>query len=249
MKIFEVVSEGIHDPAIFKAVFLVGGPGSGKSYIEQKLGLSALGFVSIDSDALLSMLMGKEGLSLKMPPEEERRRDIVRGHAKQLTKTKRDLGIEGRLGLVIQGTGNDYNKIATLRNQLKIIGYDTFIVAVNTNLETARARNLRRDRSVPDDIVVEKWQQAQQNIGKFLNLFNQSAVIDNNGAGAETEPQIQTVYKRIMNWSKQPPTLPAAKQWIASQRQKIVKPANQNLLPRKGSENQKSATEVPQGLR
>lgn len=240
MKIFEVISEGIHDPAIFKAVFLVGGPGSGKSYIEQKLGLSALGFVSIDSDALLSILMSKEGLSLKMPPEEEKRRDIVRGRAKQLTRTKRELGIEGRLGLVIQGTGNDYTKIVNLRNQLKSLGYETFIVVVNTNLDTARARNLRRDRSVPDNIVVQKWQQAQQNIGKFLNLFNQSAVIDNNGEGFETEPQIQAVYKRIMDWARQPPKLPAAQNWIADQKISIS---------RNDNENQKDNTKVPQGLR
>ena len=249
MKIFEVISEGIHDPAIFKAVFLVGGPGSGKSYIEKKLGLSALGFVSIDSDALLTMLMGKSGLSLKMPPEEQQRRDVVRGKAKMLTKTKRDLGIEGRLGLVVQGTGNDYTKIATLRDQLKALGYDTFIVAVNTNLDTARERNLRRERSVPDEIVVEKWQQAQQNIGKFLNLFNNSAVIDNNGEGAETEPQIQTVYKRIMNWSRQPPQSYIAKKWIAAQtpQPSVQKPIA--LLPRKGDENEKANSQVSQSLR
>lgn len=248
MKIFEVISEGVNDPAIFKAVFLVGGPGSGKSYIENKLALRALGFVSIDSDALLTLLMGKEGLSLKMPPEEQQRRDVVRGQAKILTKSKRDLGIEGRLGLVVQGTGNDYNKIATLNEQLKALGYETFIVAVNTNLETAKTRNAQRERSVPDDIVTSKWQQAQQNIGKFLNIFTNSAVIDNNGEGAETEPQIQTVYKRLMNWVRQPPKNHVATQWIASQRAATQQePAK--FLPRKDNEDKKANTQVSQSLR
>ena len=32
-EIAQVIEEGVNDPAIFKAVFLAGGPGSGKSFI------------------------------------------------------------------------------------------------------------------------------------------------------------------------------------------------------------------------
>ena len=38
------IDEGINDPAIFKAIFLAGGPGSGKSFIVGKTGLTSLGF-------------------------------------------------------------------------------------------------------------------------------------------------------------------------------------------------------------
>ena len=41
MKINEVISipldEGPNDPHIFKAVFMAGGPGSGKSYVARKM--------------------------------------------------------------------------------------------------------------------------------------------------------------------------------------------------------------------
>ena len=32
------ISEGIHDPGIFKAIVLAGGPGSGKSRVAKELG-------------------------------------------------------------------------------------------------------------------------------------------------------------------------------------------------------------------
>jgi dephospho-CoA kinase len=220
MKIYEVfsdVAEGVHDPAIFKVVFLVGGPGSGKSYVSNKLGLRAMGLVTINSDNALEYLMGKHNLDLKMPPEEREKRDIVRARAKEITSTKRNLAIDGRLGLVIDGTGEDFDKINTLNDKLKSIGYDSFIIIVNTNLEIAQTRNRQRDRSVDDEIVIKKWTGVQRNIGKFLGSFQNSAVIDNNGEGKETEPQIQQTYKRLSNWVRQPSQSPAAKQWMASQ--------------------------------
>ena len=37
MKTFDQLQEGVYDPNIFKAFFLAGGPGSGKSFVAQKL--------------------------------------------------------------------------------------------------------------------------------------------------------------------------------------------------------------------
>ena len=42
------IEEGVNDPAIFKAVFLAGGPGSGKSFIVGQTALTALGFKVIN---------------------------------------------------------------------------------------------------------------------------------------------------------------------------------------------------------
>ena len=43
------LEEGVNDPAIFKAVFMAGGPGSGKSFIAGKTGLISQGLVLINS--------------------------------------------------------------------------------------------------------------------------------------------------------------------------------------------------------
>ena len=57
MRAIDFIQEGVQDPAIFKVVFIIGGPGSGKSYISQKLGLSALGYTTINSDIAFEYLM------------------------------------------------------------------------------------------------------------------------------------------------------------------------------------------------
>ena len=57
--------EGINDPSIFKAVFLAGGPGSGKSFIVGRTALTALGFRIINSDDAFENAMKKAGKMLK----------------------------------------------------------------------------------------------------------------------------------------------------------------------------------------
>ena len=37
MKLKDIINEGVYDPGIFKAIFLAGGPGSGKSFVANEL--------------------------------------------------------------------------------------------------------------------------------------------------------------------------------------------------------------------
>ena len=111
MKSFHELQEGVYDPNIFKAFFLAGGPGSGKSYVVRRT-TGGTGLKIVNSDDAFEKLLKDAGLSLKMPPEEEQERDVVRDRAKQITKARETNYIEGRLGLIIDGTGRDYDKIA-----------------------------------------------------------------------------------------------------------------------------------------
>jgi predicted kinase len=216
MNIKDIICEGIHDPAIFKAVFLVGGAGSGKTFVSQQLGLRAMGFVNINTDDAFEYLMTKQGLNFKMPPEEEPEREVARSRAKEITSTKQNLALDGRLGIIIDGTGDDYDKISTIRTKLKQIGYETFLIVVNTDLEVALARNKARPRSVPEHIAAETWYGAQKNIGRFLNLFSNNAVVDNNDKNSPLfHEQIQKTHKRISSWAKRPPKTQLAKEWLS----------------------------------
>lgn len=217
MKLSDIVFEGVHDPAIFKVVFVVGGPGSGKSYIVDKLGLHALGFKSLNSDEALTYLMQKGGLSLKMPPEELEKRELVRGRAKELTQQKENLLLDGRLGVVVDGTGEDVNKIVALYEKFKTIGYEPFLVFVNATLDTARARNQQRARTVPDEILEKKWHGAQRNLGTFLRMFRNHAVIDNDGEAKQTQSQIDDTYLMLKKFAEAPVNNKIAKDWINSQ--------------------------------
>ena len=100
MKTFQQLREGIYDPNIFKAVFLAGGPGSGKSFVVGKT-LSGLGLRIINSDEPFERYLVKAGLSLKMPDEEQIPRDIERKRAKKVTAARKGHAIDGRLGLVL----------------------------------------------------------------------------------------------------------------------------------------------------
>ena len=58
----DTILEGINDPAIFKAVFLAGGPGSGKSFVVGRTALQAQGLKLINSDDHFERLLSREAM-------------------------------------------------------------------------------------------------------------------------------------------------------------------------------------------
>ena len=164
MKTFHELQEGVYDPNIFKAFFLAGGPGSGKSYVVRKT-TGGTGLKSVNSDEAFELLLKRAGLSLKMPPEEFERKEVQRARAKELTKAKQKNYLEGRLGLIIDGTGKDADKILKQKAGLEELGYDTYMIFVNTSLDVALKRNAARARRVAEPMVVKSWKDVQANIG------------------------------------------------------------------------------------
>ena len=211
---FQDLQEGLNDPNIFKAFFLAGGPGSGKSYVVRKT-TGGTGLKVVNSDDAFEKLLKDANLSLKMPPEEEAPRDVVRQRAKAITKARKANYIEGRIGLIIDGTGKDYDKIASQSKDLRQLGYDTHMIFVNTSLDTALQRNADRPRSVPDSIVVKSWNEVQSNIGSFSQHFRENfIVVDNNDAG---EDVFVKVFKQIKGLLRKKVQSPIAKQWVVKQ--------------------------------
>ena len=156
MKTFKhIIQEGVYDPGIFKAFFLAGGPGSGKSYVTNRT-TAGMGLKLVNSDVRFEMYLKKAGLSLKMPDKEADARDPLRARAKQITGDQMDLYIRNRLGLVIDATGRDYDIINKQRSMLRMLGYDTYMMFVNTSLEVALQRNKTRTRTVPVDYCNEE---------------------------------------------------------------------------------------------
>ena len=214
MKTFHELQEGLYDPNIFKAFFLAGGPGSGKSYVAMK-STGGTGLKMVNSDPAFENMLKKAGLSLKMPPEEFERKEVVRGKAKAVVAKQRENYVEGRLGLIIDGTGKDADKILYQKNMLDELGYDTYMIYVNTSIDVALQRNAERPRSLPNDDVVKMWKAVQNNIGQFSNIFQGNLIIvDNNDAG---EDVLMGIYKRVKGMLRKKVQNTRAKNWMASE--------------------------------
>ena len=134
----QMIIEGVDDPGILKCVFMAGGPGSGKSFtameifgIDKKLksSFSSFGLKSVNSDTEFEFLLKKYGFETfgtgkldidKWPEEvfdaiaggdEDSETMTVRKKAKLMTKARKEKYMEGRLGMIIDGTGHDLGKI------------------------------------------------------------------------------------------------------------------------------------------
>ena len=221
MKSYTELLEGVYDPNIFKAFFMAGGPGSGKSFAVQKgigqaqkgVKVTAQGLKVVNSDDVFEKYLRDAQLNFKMDANQGKQRDALRTRAKVVTKKRQDNYIEGRLGMVIDGTGKDYGKITTDASGLKQLGYDVHMIFVNTSLDVALERNARRPRSVPEDIVKKSWNQVQQNIGAFQRFFGNKnfIIVDNNNVNDNV---FDMVGKQVRTMLSKKVNNPIAQNWI-----------------------------------
>jgi shikimate kinase len=212
---FTELQEGVYDPNIFKAIFLAGGPGSGKSYVVRRT-TGGLGMKIVNSDDIYEKMLKDAGLEATPEDIYSDEGQEIRGRAKAVTKRMQGNFLDGRLGLIIDGTGKDYDKIAKQVAGLKGIGYECSMIFVNTSLDTAQERNRQRSRTLPEKEVEAMWNGVQQNMGKFQRLFGASnmIIVDNNDAG---EDVFNKVWKRIAMLIRRKVSNPTAKRWISQE--------------------------------
>jgi len=230
-----MIIEGVDDPGILKCIFMAGGPGSGKSFtameifgIDKKLksSFSSTGLKSVNSDSAFEKGLKDNGIDPRKLADIEKNDaelwnkianndDSIRNKAKALTKKQKSFYEAGRLGMIIDGTGHVYNKIQKNKKYAESLGYDTYMVFVNTSLEVARERNKNRDRVLSDELLTKSWNDVQNNLGKFQNLFGSSFRIVDNTVYKPISKQVQKavnsfVRKKIYN--------PIGKKWIQTAR-------------------------------
>ena len=215
MKTFTELQEGVYDPNIFKAIFLAGGPGSGKSYVVRRT-TGGLGMKIVNSDDIYEKMLKDAGLDTTPEDIYSDKGQEIRVQAKGVTKRMQGNFLEGRLGLIIDGTGKDYDKISKQVSGLQTLGYECAMIFVNTSLDTAQERNKMRKRTLPEKQVEVMWNGVQQNIGKFQRLFGASSmiIVDNNDAG---EDVFAKVWKRISMLIRKKVSNPTAKRWISQE--------------------------------
>lgn len=217
MKSYTDLQEGLYDPNIFKAFFLAGGPGSGKSYVVKK-STGGTGLKIVNSDEIFEKYLKQAQLDFKMQASQGKERDIQRAKAKAVTAKRKDNYLEGRLGLVIDGTGKDYGKISSQAAGLKQLGYDVHMIFVNTTLEVALQRNQERARTVPEKIVVDAWKQVQSNIGKFQSFFGpKNFIIVDNDMPDKDGRLFDHVFKKVQGLLRRKVDNYIAKAWMSKE--------------------------------
>ena len=214
-KFQQYITEGVYDPSIFKAFFLAGGPGAGKSWVSARA-LSGMGLKVINSDNAFASKLKKEKMSLDFATHDEKeiiKRDKIRTKAKQVAGMQLGLALEGRLGIIIDSTARDAEKIEQQAQNLRAIGYDIHMVFVNTTLEVALDRNRSRPRQLPDAIVINSHKQIQKNMGRLQRIFGHRnfLIVDNNKNNEDVNPM---VHKRIRGMISKAPTSYQAVRWI-----------------------------------
>ena len=220
MKTFQdFIQEGVNDPGIFKAFYTAGGPGSGKSHVARESGareINPYGLKVVDSDPLFVKMLKDVGMATTATDIYSDEGQAMRDKAKGLISKQKDTYMEGRLGLLIDGTGKDYNKIKKSSDKLRGIGYDTYMIFVNTSLDVALQRNETRRRSLDEDEVKKMWDAVQKNMGKFQTYFGRESflLVDNNSAG---EDIFTKVFVEIGKLIDKKPTNRAATAWIKNQ--------------------------------
>ena len=239
LKMMDLLTEGVSDNGIFKAVFLAGGPGSGKSYVAKQLygipdrfNISVTGMKMINQDKELKYLLKKHGfdpaLLAQMPDELFQHLtgtgegdSGLRRYAKELNVARKKGYMSGKLGMIIDGTGHNFGKIKAEKALLESEGYDCAMVFVNTSLDIALQRNKERDRVLPDHIVKKSWQDVQKNLGGFQALFGSHFVIVDNSkylSIKDAESKFGALAKGFcLRWASEPIKNPIGQQWVKDQ--------------------------------
>ena len=212
----EAINEGVYDKNIFKAFFLAGGPGSGKSWVSART-LMGQGMKVINSDDGFERYAKQAGLNLKkmgsFTAAQTKKKDALRGRSKRGTTIMHQHAIDGRLGMILDSTARDTARIESEAQSMRYLGYDTYMVFVNTTLEVALKRNQMRPRSVPEPIVINSHRQIQKNIPKLRAIFGSRNFVEVDNSEEREDVNIK-VYKEIQKLVRSKPSSPMAQAWI-----------------------------------
>lgn len=214
----DLLNEGVYDQGIFKAVFLMGGPGSGKTTVVNALALDTLGLKTINSDNHFERMMKTANMSMKMTKdgsgENNPERDRIRAKAKQIAGNQMDMYIPNRLGLIFDTTSAKASKIQNYKSLLDNLGYESKMVFVKTSLDLALKLNDARARTVPSEVVKMEHEAVEKNAAAFRGMFRGDFIeIENNDTAASLKKTAESHFGRISAWTKKFPTNRIALAW------------------------------------
>lgn len=217
----EPLQEGIRDPHVLKAVFLAGAGGSGKGAVADAM-FAGWGMKTINQDRHLERFLKDAKVPLKHAGS---RYDLLK-KAQALKGKELRMYAQRRLGLVIDSTGWDFKRIGDPAKKLRELGYDVYMIFVNTTLKTALRRNKARGkkggRKVPEAYIETAWEGSQRNLGRFRTLFGKKNlfIVDNDADVPQKTwtsviaPALRKLGDKI---AQRPLRNPVGKKWLLKQ--------------------------------
>ena len=158
-----------------KAIFMVGGPGAGKTNVGKGLQLGRRGYKVVNQDIALEAMKSEAGLPAKesdYTAEQRSTRSKLGAAARKAAVAKFDKYAAAGDGMVIDGTGASYNATTKKIKALEDAGYEVHMVVATTPLETAIGRNkARAERSLPDFVVEKTYESVQESLKKYREDF------------------------------------------------------------------------------
>jgi len=188
---------GLHeslDHGLFKAIFITGGPGSGKDIIVKEC-IAESKSVEVTTTQIMNYLSDKQKLS-------EKSNDI------------RKEALRNKFPLIINGPADNSDNILYIKEELEELGYQTIMVFVDTTDETSKDRNLRLNRVIEESIRKDKWLKSQQNFELYYEKFNNFIYFDNTDSYEDVEEQITESYEMINEFFDLPITNENSYTWL-----------------------------------
>jgi hypothetical protein len=170
---------GLHenvDRGMFKAIFVSGGPGSGKDIVIRES-------IAESKIVELNFVQAKDYLADKHKLSEK-------------TNDFRREAIRNRGPLIVNGPADDTDRISYIKEELEELGYETMMVFVNTTNEASKERNSLLSRMMVESVRHDKWLKSQKNTEYFNETFDNFMSFDNTGDIDSKEEDIHDIYQK-----------------------------------------------------
>lgn len=185
---FRTISEaknGIVEKSHFKAIFVTGGPGSGKDIVIREA-IPHGSYTELNTVQAFNYLADKKRLSEK-------------------TSDARREAIRNRETLVINGPTDDYERMDYIREELSELGYAILPIFVQVSNEASKERNERLTRTISESIRQEKWQKSNEVLGKFIygdwnNSYSQTMIFENDSELDKIQGELKQLRKKIFEF-------------------------------------------------
>lgn len=189
------IAESTEDKGIFKAVFMAGTPGAGKTYTMKKVSDGSLSPRVVNTDKMYEFLAKSKNIDIGKGSDKDSLRWVL-DKSKELTKAQLAMYLNSMLPLFVDGTSSNINNLLHRIGILEFFGYDVGMVWVDTDIDVAIERAAKRDRHVPEEVIHRIYDAADENKQYYKGKFNFFHEIKN-GHGELDNAAVEEAFRKV----------------------------------------------------